>query len=420
MIDRDEFKAALGAPDAGFNRAVDAALRQIREREERPVMKKKLSIGLLAAIIAILTLTGAALAVGLNLFDLFGRNDERLARIAPEAELATETPGEVETEEIGKSAVEIVNAYYDGESLIVAYTVDSAETFEPFTPTAEEIEKMERDDDSYEPYELGPVAPAKQAFIDAFHAGEPCGYVEYSVFPSDYMYAGKDGEIVLVPRVGDEMTLEDGRKAWLIEFAMPLPEGARNQDELEVHLPVLRFEHRQWFDGKHVYFLNGPLDSEAETYEWIDGNTYTSYHRPPEQIGEAVATVKRSNAETRRYASEDSYNGVPLKAEAQASPIHISLDIAAQGEAFPNPYPLDWQDGMDEPPFYQVVLTDEAGSIFKIDWESIETDAVRLDFIGNGHIPERLQLYIAYGYDGDWDDARILAEVEPIVLTAAD
>lgn len=70
MISREDFMAAYGAPDESFDRAVEAALDGIRAKEAQPIMKKKLSLGLLAAIIAILTLTGAALAVsGLGILD---------------------------------------------------------------------------------------------------------------------------------------------------------------------------------------------------------------------------------------------------------------------------------------------------------------------------------------------------------------
>ena len=60
---------------------------RIRERiaEEEPAMKKKLTASLAAALIAALLLAGAALAVGLNLFDVFGKNDERLPQLADEA-----------------------------------------------------------------------------------------------------------------------------------------------------------------------------------------------------------------------------------------------------------------------------------------------------------------------------------------------
>ena len=43
MIGREDFLAALGEPDEGFNRALDAALWRISAEEARPVMKKKLS-----------------------------------------------------------------------------------------------------------------------------------------------------------------------------------------------------------------------------------------------------------------------------------------------------------------------------------------------------------------------------------------
>lgn len=407
MISQRDFKAAYGAPDEGFNRAVDAALDGIRAKEAQPVMKRKLSVGLLVAIASILALTGAALAVGLNLFDVFGRNDERLAQIAPEAELTTETPGEVETEKTGKSEVEIVNAYYDGESLIVAYTAEEASTCEPFTPTAEDLAKMEPEGDGYEPYELGEVAPAKQAFIDAFHAGEPCGYVEYSVFPGDHMYAGKDGEIELVPDVGDEITLEDGRQAYLIEFATPLPEAARGRDELELHLPILRFEHRQWFDGERVYFLNGPLDSEARTYEWIDGNTYTDYHRAPEQIGEAVATVKRSESETRRYAGEGSYHGVPVQAEARVTAARATVRATLDGFAFPDPYSVIIYEGSyNYENNYEFNLTDGEGNVLECDKQWLDRNKTELEFFGIGTFPEELRLYI--GKDGEEPEEVVL------------
>lgn len=420
MIDREAFKAALGVPDAGFDRALDAALRSIRAKEARPVMKKKLSVGLLIAITAIVMLTGAALAVGLNLFERFARRDERLAQVAPQAELATETPGEVETKQTGKSAVEIVNAYYDGESLIVAYTGGSARTFEPFTPTEEELAKMEVVDDDWEPYELGPLDPVQQAYIDAVRAGEPFGYAEYSVFVSDQWFAGPDGEIELVPRTGDMLHLKEGCTAYLVEFVTPLPEGVRNRDELELHLPIQRNESRVWFDGKNAYFLNGPLDSEARTYEWFDGNTYTSYGRCPERIGEAVATVKRSEAERQRLAGEGRFGGVPITVETQASPLHIALDIEARGEAFPELLPPDWEDRPDEAfPYYQFLLTDEAGNVLEIESGQIEPNAVRLDFRGNGHAPAQLRLYIAVGEEA-WDEERFVEAVEPIVLTGVD
>ena len=84
MIRREDFIDALGMPDEGFTNAVDAALRQVKEGEARPVMKRKMTLTMLAAVLAVIALTGAALAVGLNLFDHFGRNDRRLQVVAPE------------------------------------------------------------------------------------------------------------------------------------------------------------------------------------------------------------------------------------------------------------------------------------------------------------------------------------------------
>lgn len=416
MIGREDFLAALGEPDEGFNRAVDAALRRICAEEARPVMKKKLSIGLLAAIIAILTLTGAALAVGLNLFGIFGRWDGRLAELAPQAELETGTPGEAATEKTGKSAVEIVNAYYDGESLIVAYIDDNARAFEPFTPTAEELARMEKAEgffEGVEPYELGQMDPIQQAFVEAKRAGKPYGFVEYSVFASDQMFAGEDGGIELIPSVGDETTLDDGRRACLMEFSEGLPEEARNRDELTLRLPILRHECRFWFDGKDTYLLSGPLDAEMQTYEWIDGETHTSYASAPEQIGEAVATVKRTPAETRTYAGEGTYNGVPVHVEATVTSVRVTVEITAMGEAFPDPYAVYCEDGVRGGEYirYDFRLEDEKGTALRVREISMEGNGMALTCFGDGRLPERLRLTI--GVEGEEETG------EPIALTAA-
>ena len=419
MIARRDFMAALGDGDAGFDRALDAALRGIRAKEARPVMKKKLSFGLLAAVITALALMGAALAVGLNLFDVFGRSDERIAQLAPQAELATETPGEVETEKTGASAAEIVNAYYDGQSLIVSYTAKNARTFEPFTPTAEELAKMEILDDEFSgdgfmPYEFGGLDPVQQAYVDAVEAGRPCGYAEYSVFADDTLYAGSDGAVELVPYTCDETALEDGRRAYLAEIAMPLPEAVQNQDALELHLPILRNEWRVWFDGEKTYTLNGPLNAQMRTYEWLDGETHTSYSSHPQQIGEAVATVKRTDGETRRYAGEGSYNGAPVRVTATASAVHASLEIHADGGALPDLNALSRAaDGLWL--WYDLELEDENGTTLSMDKSGFESERVLGEFTGNGHVPEQLRLTIGIDGEGEWGG--MPERSEPIILT---
>lgn len=419
MIEREVFRAALGEPDAGFNRALDAALRSIRAKEAQPVMKKKLSVGLLAAVIAALALMGTALAVGLNLFGLFGRDDACIAQLAPQAELATETPAQVETEKTGVSAVEIVNAYYDGQSLIVSYTAENARTFEPFTPTAEELARMEILDDefsgnSFMPYEFDGLDPVQQAYADAVEAGRPCGYAEYSVFAADTLYAGEDGTVELVPYTCDEAVLEDGRRAYLVEIAMPLPEAAQNQDELKLRLPILRNEWRVWFDGEKTYTLNGPLDAALRTYEWIDGETHSSYSTDPQKIGEAVATVKRTDGETRRYAGEGSYSGIPVHVTATASAVHASLEIHADGQAFPDLKALSHEaDNLWL--WYALKLEDENGTALDMDKSDYYFDMIIGEFTGSGNVPEQLRLTI--GVDGEWEWEGATERSEPIILT---
>ena len=268
--------------------------------------------------------------------------------------------------------------------------------------------------DSFIPYEFGGLDPVQQAYVDAVEAGRPYGYAEYSVFADDTMYAGADGAIELVPYTCDETALEDERRAYLVEIAMPLPEAAKNQGELELHLPILRNEWRVWFDGEKTYTLNGPLDAQMRTYEWLDGETHTSYSSHPEQIGEAVATVKRSDGETRRYEGDGSYNGVPVHVTAMASAVHASLEIRAEGGVFSDLNALCHEaDGLWL--WYDLELEDENGATLMMDKSGYESNRVLGEFTGNGHVPGQLRLTIGVDGEREWDDAP--ERSEPIILT---
>ena len=174
MMRREDFIDALGMPDEGFTNAVDAALRQVKEGEARPVMKRKMTLTLLAAVLAVIALAGAALAVGLNLFDHFGRNDRRLQVVAPEAALMVNDAVEVTTDALGVSRARIDSAYYDGQSLIVAYTLDNYQRYEPFEPTGAELAEMtENRDYLLEAFGIEGDPAATEALRDAIDRKQP-------------------------------------------------------------------------------------------------------------------------------------------------------------------------------------------------------------------------------------------------------
>ena len=120
MIARKDFLAALGDGDAGFDRALDAALRQVCAKEARPLMKKKLSIGLLAAVIAALALMGAALAVTRSgILDRIFTNSEPSER-ASEAVMHL-----VASDSCPYGRLTVTDYVMDGEDLYVDWTFET-------------------------------------------------------------------------------------------------------------------------------------------------------------------------------------------------------------------------------------------------------------------------------------------------------
>ncbi len=388
MIERDDFKAACGAPDAGFDRALDDALRRIRAKEAQPVMKRKLSVGLLVAIIAILALTGAALAVGLNLFELFGKYDKRLSQIAEKTRLETGTPAKIETDEIGAVHAAFDSAYYDGQTLIAAYTVENHSRVERFEPTDEWLrEAVPRD----APPSLAHWDGSDSAILDeleqAVRQGKPFGFVHYTLEPNDHCTT-EDG-VDLPPLTENRNVTPDGKLCGLREFETPLPQAAQNRDSLELHMPLKLFTAYVYYDGERTY----------EEYENRDA-------------GEITATVTRTESVTRRFVGEGSCNGVPVRVEARASAVHVALSVAADGEAFPDPKAL-YPESNDV--WYEPWLEDENGMPMNPEEIDVHADGMTAGFTGSGRLPERLRLMIDIAREGDWDGIAVTSD--PVILT---
>ncbi|MBQ8963557.1 MAG: DUF4179 domain-containing protein, partial [Clostridia bacterium] len=314
MIRGEDFIHAMGKPDEGFASAVDAALRQVKEREARPVMKRKMTLTMLAAVLAVIALTGAALAVGLNLFDHFGRNDRRLQVVAPEAALEVADAVEVTTEALGVSKAAINSAYYDGQTLIVAYTLDNYQCYEPFEPTEAELAEMTENRD-YLLEDFGTLEgnpDSAEALRTAIDRKQPYGVVEYMICLGDRCTTAEGVALPLHTEAMEDG--EDGLLYGIREFETPLPQSARNREGLNLSLPVELCISRYWFEGESCY----------EKHE-------------EEPLATLTAAVSRSEAETRSYHWEGELNGARVSARAEASAVHIKLRIEAEAGAFPEP-----------------------------------------------------------------------------------
>lgn len=380
MIRREDFIDALGMPDEGFTNAVDAALRQVKEREARPVMKRKMTLTVLAAVLAVIALTGAALAVGLNLFDHFGRNDRRLQVVAPDAALFVNDAVEVTTDALGVSKARIDSAYYDGQSLIVAYTLDNYQRYEPFEPTGAELAEMTENRD-YLLEAFGTVEgdpDSTEALRDAIDRKQPYGTVEYTIAVGDRCSTAEGVSLPIHTKA-----MEDGEEGLLYciqEFETPLPEPARNRETLSLSLPVELCTSWYWFDGE---------------------SCYEKHDR--QSLATLTAAVSRSEAETRGYKWEGEINGARVSVRAEASPVHIKLYIEAEAGAFPDPATIRPGTAEAEDAWYSFVLTDSRNMEYRFSGGIEGQGTLEAEYDGLGYLPDGLTLTVRLEGEGDWD-----------------
>jgi len=391
---REDFIDALGMPDEGFTNAVDAALRQVKEREARPVMKRKMTLTVLAAVLAVIALTGAALAVGLNLFDHFGRNDRRLQVVAPEAALMVNDAVEVTTDALGVSRARIDSAYYDGQSLIVAYTLDNYQRYEDFEPTGAELAEMtENRDYLLEAFGIEGDPAATEALRDAIDRKQPYGVVDYTIAVGDR--CSTTGGVTLPLHA---VAMEDGEEGLLYciqEFETPLPESARDLDSLNLTLPVELSTSWYWFDGE---------------------TCYEKHDRQP--LAALTVAVSRSEAENRSYKWEGEINGAKVRARAEASPVHIKLYIDAEAGAFPDPATIWPEAAKADDTWYSFVLTDSRDMEYRFSGGIEGEGTLEAEYDGLGYLPDDLTLTVRPEGEGDWSGKGYVLPGFPVTLKA--
>ena len=394
MIRREDFIDALGMPDEGFTNAVDAALRQVKEGEARPVMKRKMTLTVLAAVLAVIALTGAALAVGLNLFDHFGRNDRRLQVVAPEAALMVNDAVEVTTDALGVSRARIDSGYYDGQSLIVAYTLDNYQRYEDFEPTGAELAEMtENRDYLLEAFGIEGDPAATEALRDAIDRKQPYGVVDYTIAVGDR--CSTTGGVTLPLHA---VAMEDGEEGLLYciqEFETPLPESARDLDSLNLTLPVELSTSWYWFDGE------------------------TCYEKHDQQpLAALTVAVSRSETETRSYKWEGKINGAKVSARAEASAVHIKLYIDAEAGAFPDPATIWPEAAKADDTWYSFVLTDSRDMEYRFSGGIEGEGTLEAEYDGLGYLPDDLTLTVCVDGEGEWSGKEHTLPGFPVTLKA--
>lgn len=354
-------------------------------REIQP-MKKKMSVLALCAIIIIsLALCGAVAEVlGINVFELFGQNDNRFKELAPKAVLNEEAPVTVTSPDLGEAVAGINSVYYDGQSLLVAYSIQNGRRAERFVPSEEMLLKMSLLDPR-----LGMMAESEEEsllmeeWIAAKESKTAMGIVRYSISPSDHTIT--DDGIDLPPSTENQMEGEENTVHYIREYENPLPDGARNLEYLDIRLRLYQSATYLYFDGKNTY-------TYSETMEFT-----------PLQ-----ATVWREDAEMRRFRGEEKYNGHPVSVEASVSAAAARVTITMDNGIFP---------ALAEDTWYDLVLIDEFGTEYRTrEGMGGNVKQMSISFDGTGKLPGRLKLFILVGNEGEWDRENAIANAVPIEL----
>ena len=396
MLNEKNIRQALDRRLSGLTASEErrnAILQAARQegREDKPVRRKKTLIIAIALILAMLT-SAAAVAETLNLFDFFGKEDARIAALAPKAMLEISEPALIEHPYLGDVAVKIDSAYFDGLAMSMTYQIDNSLYAEEYTPTEEEIARMKLD----EPVILAivgnePYVEVHEAYNEAVENGTPFGYKQYTVRVHDHTYS--DDGIDL----GGGMGYEDYNGTSLVgllDFDAPLADELRSRDEITVVKGVFQHECTVWFDGKECYI----------SYSMKD-------------IGEIRATIPKDKNMVKTFSGTGSISGVECTFTAEVSPLAAVLTletILPIKEAFPINAPAG-TDRFDQ--WREMALVDEQGREYRAQegMQYIDENHASVTFEGVGSLPEGLTAY-AYSV---WESSEwpVLTKLDGVVLS---
>ena len=355
---------------------IRAVIRQ--ERSAIPSMKKKLSPLLVCLLILLFAMASVALAEHLNLFHLFGQQDERYAQVAGEATVVTAEPVAAYETPLEQGVARIDSAYYDGLTLNLALSIAQGAQYEAYTPTAQELSAME--EISPMPVAIpdaqAPGADILAAYNQALQSGTPYGYRACTIYPSDHTRT--DDGIDIPPASGSSAYGEDGSYYEMREFALPLPGELADRDTLHLGIQLYQSVQTVYFDGVKCY--TGTQRSDA---------------------GTLTATVSRSTAATLKMSGSGRIGGSECTVEAEVSPMAAVITLRSEAPLETLlPLPNGCTDAQDA--WVEVIARDEQGRTYRPEEAYPEGQTeVTLTLLGVGELPQSLTVYAFYNQEGE-------------------
>lgn len=370
-------------------------LQRIRN-EEPPRRKKKLSAGLVIALVILLTLAGVALALTTNLFTFFGQRDERYGKIAGLAALETSAPVQRDDTQTDAINAKFDSAFYDGLTLNAAILIEQPRRVEPYMPEDSALSAMEvaQDIPLPDPEEAAPgEADAQLAMQAAQKAGTPYGYQVISYSPSDHVLT--DDGIDIPPYAGDPTVDENGNAVEMREFETPLPEELQNLNAITLNCTLCRNRQLWYFDGQTLYYQN--VNEEA---------------------GSIRAVVPRSNGMTQSMRGAYTFGGVTYAVTAQVSTMSAAVTLEGDGLTTLRDFigsGAEVPAGTDPTDVWvNMTAYDKQGREYLSEggFSPDQTLPVTCVFMGVGELPQSLDLHVFLEWEGDTGSGS-----QPLILT---
>lgn len=326
---------------------------KLRYTERKETKMKKTSILLIAACLTLVLSFAIAEALGGSIFGMFG--DKRLDSLAPYSVLETVSPISITNPVLGNVTAEINSAYFDGNSLLVAYKIENGVNFEIAVPPQTSVEDTNRLADGLFP--MIENAEIAEYWNSAVENGTTACIVKTSVFARDGIYS-HDG-IDLNPDTGWTKNGEDGISYNIVECGH-LPDIIREREKLDIVIRLAENRMILYFDGKNTY----------ESHELHD--------LEPMRASVSRITVPRSV-----FQCEGVLCDAAFSAQAEATAASCTLTIT-----FDKVLPF-----FDSDSWYDFLLFDEHGTeLIAEDFFSGGKDRVMLNYEGTGVLPSELTL----------------------------
>ena len=246
----------------------EITMRKIRENTAHSRKPFRRMIAVAAAACLVLALGVTAYATGLAQSIIaqirYGTPDaERDALLQTAGELSNKESETVTLTELVGNAITLDESYYDGENLMLVYTLDALKIPVEFGygPGGEHFDELYTPGEDYTlAFQEENFSPEDfQKVLQIQRGTEPAGFIHRYVAIGDHIRLADGTDVG--PVFG---TPADGKV--LLQNQNELPEAARNQDSLELTLYVKEYVMYYYKDGTLEYSYSPVVEGEPVTF----------------------------------------------------------------------------------------------------------------------------------------------------------